>query len=81
MNKIHCNISHIQKGDIIAEIKNCKEEYSDNPFIVDTFELIIEELKKDHPRIALLQGMTSNLYNNKNLRWLYVLLKQFCEEL
>ncbi|MGX9133522.1 TetR/AcrR family transcriptional regulator [Rummeliibacillus sp. JY-2-4R] len=78
---VHHNISHIDKDDIIAGIKKCKEEYSDNPFLLDTFELLMEELKKDHPRIALLQGMTSNLSKNKDLRWLYVLLKQYCDEL
>ncbi|WP_397537381.1 TetR/AcrR family transcriptional regulator [Rummeliibacillus pycnus] len=75
------HISHIQKNDIIVEIENCKEDYVNDSFTIDTFDLIIEELQSEHPRKALLLGMSSNLKTNNHLRWLSVLLKQFCDEM
>ncbi|MGG0655955.1 TetR/AcrR family transcriptional regulator [Rummeliibacillus pycnus] len=75
------HISNIQKNDIIIEIENCKEDYASDSFTIDTFDLIIEELQREHPRKALLLGMSSNLMTNNHLRWLSVLLKQFCNEM
>lgn len=75
------HISHIQKNDIIVEIENCKADYANDSFTIDSFDLIIEELQREHPRKALLLGMSSNLMTNNHLRWLSVLLKQFCNEM
>ncbi|HWI49774.1 MAG TPA: TetR/AcrR family transcriptional regulator [Rummeliibacillus sp.] len=75
------NTVHIQKNDIIAEIENCKDSYEDDALLTDTFELLIEELQKEQPRKALLLGMSSNLTSSNHLRWLAVLLKQFCDEM
>lgn len=75
----HNNV-HIEKRDIIAEIERCIDNYNNNVFVTDTFNLIIEELQSEHPRQALLLGMSSNLTSSNHLRWLSVLLKQFCEQ-
>ncbi|WP_146552289.1 TetR/AcrR family transcriptional regulator [Rummeliibacillus sp. SL167] len=66
----------IKKEDILDEITKCKEQYIDDSFMTDTFELIMEELQKEHPRKAILLGMSSNLVTN-NLNWLAILLKQY----
>ncbi|MGM9966653.1 MAG: TetR/AcrR family transcriptional regulator [Rummeliibacillus sp.] len=75
------NVQRIEKKNIIDEIKNCKENYLDNSFLIDTFDMIIEELQKDSPRKAILLGMASNLTTTNHLKWLAVLLNQFTDEM
>lgn len=75
------NNVNIEKGHLIQELLNCENDYADNPLLTDTFQLIVKELKKEQPRKALLLGMSGNLTATHHLRWLAVLIKQFCNQM
>ncbi len=65
------------KHTILRELEDAKRQPALPEDILITLDVIEEELRKDSPRIPVLQGMLTNLEHQDNLQHLYGMITRF----
>ncbi|MEX3913737.1 TetR/AcrR family transcriptional regulator [Bacillus paralicheniformis] len=65
------------KHTILRELEDAKRQPALPEDILITLDVIEEELKKDSPRIPVLQGMLTNLEHQDNVQHLYGMITRF----
>lgn len=58
----------IDKADVLIEIEEAKAKYSDSKDLSITLEVLEEEIKKEEPRIPVIEGMLANLKKENKLK-------------
>ncbi|MBZ5216722.1 TetR/AcrR family transcriptional regulator [Bacillus paralicheniformis] len=70
-----CNTA--DKHTILRELEDAKRQPALPEDILITLDVIEEELRKDSPRIPVLQGMLTNLEHQDNVQHLYGMITRF----
>ena len=65
------------KHTILRELEDAKRQPELSEDILITLDVIEEELRKDSPRIPVLQGMLTNLEHQDNVQHLYGMITRF----
>ncbi|PLT33435.1 TetR/AcrR family transcriptional regulator [Bacillus sp. V5-8f] len=66
----------IGKEELLAAIQEAKGKYPDSPDLLITIEVLEEEIKKEQPRLPVIEGMLANLKKQNKLKGLQTQLHE-----
>ncbi|QBK25489.1 TetR/AcrR family transcriptional regulator [Ureibacillus thermophilus] len=67
----------ISKEHILSLLEPLDGHYKENPLIDESIQLLIDEMKKENPRLAILTGLVSNLQKYEEFSLIVFLIKQY----
>lgn len=67
----------VSKEYILSLLEQLDGQYKEMPLIEESIALLMEEMKKERPRLAILNGLVSNLENLEDFSLVVFLLKQY----
>jgi len=74
-------VEMVSKEHILYLLRQLEGQYKKTPLIDESIHLLMEELMKEKPRLAILSGLASNLQKNEDFSMVVFLVRQYVSNL